>query len=118
LDSNKYLVHACLEGPEAGVYYRGSGEITEGNWDTTITLPDYTSALATAFTVHLTPIYNPKYGSVLVSATRVVNGQFTVHAAAPCEFDWLVYGKRGNVNVEPDKSTSNVMGDGPYKYIV
>jgi len=24
----KHLVHVCLEGPEAGVYYRGKGEIT------------------------------------------------------------------------------------------
>ena len=28
LDDSKYLVHACLEGPEAGIYYRGDGEIT------------------------------------------------------------------------------------------
>ena len=26
-DENKYLVHVCLEGPEAGVYYRGKAEV-------------------------------------------------------------------------------------------
>ena len=30
-DSSKYLVHVCLEGPEAAVYYRGKGEITNNN---------------------------------------------------------------------------------------
>ena len=29
LKNDKYLVHACLEGPEAGVYYRGTGKIKE-----------------------------------------------------------------------------------------
>jgi len=28
LNKDKYLVHACLEGPEAGVYYRGERLIT------------------------------------------------------------------------------------------
>ena len=28
IHNDKYLVHSCLEGPEAGVYYRGEGEIT------------------------------------------------------------------------------------------
>jgi hypothetical protein len=25
INTNQYLVHVCLEGPEAGVYYRGKG---------------------------------------------------------------------------------------------
>jgi hypothetical protein len=27
IDTSKYLIHACLEGPEAGVYYRGKATI-------------------------------------------------------------------------------------------
>ena len=30
IDESKYLIHACLEGPEAGVYYREEGKITNG----------------------------------------------------------------------------------------
>ena len=39
----KYLVHACLEGPEAGVYYRGSAKITEGD-SIKVQIPEYTKA--------------------------------------------------------------------------
>ena len=28
-NTNKYLIHACLEGPESGVYYRGKTFITK-----------------------------------------------------------------------------------------
>ena len=47
-DSSKYLVHVCLEGPEAAVYYRGKGEITNNN-SVVIYLPDYVKNLATDF---------------------------------------------------------------------
>jgi hypothetical protein len=40
LNPEKYLVHGCLEGPEAGVYYRGLGTIY--NNICVITLPKYT----------------------------------------------------------------------------
>jgi hypothetical protein len=33
------------------------------------------------------------------------------------DFYWHVYGKRHDIEVEPDKATTNVRGDGPYKYI-
>ena len=44
--ANKYLVHVCLEGPEAGVYYRGKGEIINGA-SVVIHLPHYFCALCT-----------------------------------------------------------------------
>ena len=52
LDKDKYLIHACLEGPEAGVYYRGRGEIKRDS--VRIDLPDYAKKLATDFTVQVT----------------------------------------------------------------
>jgi hypothetical protein len=57
LDSDKYLVHACLEGPEAGVYYRGESQIFD-NSSTTIILPHYVSSIATEMTVYVTPIFD------------------------------------------------------------
>jgi hypothetical protein len=109
-------VHACLEGPEAGVYYRGTGEITN-NVSTTIDLPSYVSALATNFTVSVTPIYDESnLDSCNYKVSKVKNGSFTVYGANG-EFFWVVYGERVPVNVEPLKSETNVKGDGPYKWI-
>jgi hypothetical protein len=117
LDKERYLVHACLEGPEAGVYYRGTGEITN-NVSTTIDLPSYVSALATNFTVNVTPIYNksaPSF-SYACQVSEVENCSFTIYGLNG-RYNWVVYGERVPVNVEPLKSETNVKGDGPYKWI-
>ena len=88
---SKYLIHACLEGPEAGVYYRGKATI-ENNEFVTIKLPDYVELLASNFTIQITSICN--------------NGNFY----------WYVYGTKDNILVEPEKSAINIQGDGPYKW--
>jgi hypothetical protein len=113
-DESKYLVHACLEGPEAGVYYRGTAVIADLETSVTITLPEYVDALATEFTVQVTPIYN---GSVrTLNVSRISNNKFTVYGDSG-EFDWHVYGRRLAVDVEPKKSSANVLGTGPYRWI-
>jgi hypothetical protein len=63
LESERYLVHGCLEGPEAGVYYRGQAQLPwkkenmRSNHTTMrVDLPDYTVAFSN-FTVHLTPVF-------------------------------------------------------------
>ncbi len=112
-DENKYLVHVCLEGPEAGVYYRGKGEITN-NESVEVVLPHYVEKLAYDFTVQVTPIYGNKM--VTLNASEVENNMFKVHGEN-AKFHWVVYGSRHEVNVEPDKADVNVKGDGPYLYI-
>jgi hypothetical protein len=112
-DKNKYLVHACLEGPESGVYYRGKGEITNGE-NVTILLPYYVEALATDFTIQITPIFKGK--NITLNASEVVNNNFTVYGEN-CKFFWLVQGKRDNIEVEPIKKNVDVKGTGPYKWI-
>jgi hypothetical protein len=113
-DESKYLVHACLEGPESGVYYRGTAEIADLESSVTITLPDYVDALATDFTVQITPIYN---GTIrTLNASRVSNNRFTVYGDSGA-FSWHVHGRRAVVDVEPKKSDVVVQGDGPYKWI-
>jgi len=113
-DDSKYLVHACLEGPEAGVYYRGTGTIADLESSAEILLPDYVDTLATDFTVQVTPIYN---GSVRVLNTSCVsNSRFTVYGDSG-DFHWHVYGRRAAVNVEPKKSDAKVHGEGPYRWI-
>ena len=115
-NNNKYLVHACLEGPEAGVYYRGEGEITN-NESTIIKLPDYVAKIAYQLTVNLTPINDDGTKKQLIlTSSRVKNNEFTVYGPN-CEFFWTVYGKRHDINVEPLKQLTQVKGTGPYTWI-
>ena len=113
---DSYLVHACLEGPEAGVYYRGESKI-ENNQSVVVKLPDYVSSFATNFSINITPIYSDDSDENIVYKTsRVKDNAFTVHGKNG-SFYWIVYGQRGKVDVEPKKSEVQVSGDGPYKYI-
>lgn len=115
-ESNKFLVHACLEGPEAGVYYRGKAAIQNGE-SVVIQLPDYVENLAKNFTVHITEIYNEATKGVSnpLKTTEVANNQFKVYGNNGAFF-WIVYGERLSIDVEPSKSTP-VYGSGPYKWI-
>jgi hypothetical protein len=113
-NENKYLVHACLEGPEGGVYYRGKATITN-NESTIIELPSYVSKLASEFTIQLTPILNRKH-QIILGASEIINNTFTVYGEN-CSFYWLVIGQRCTIEVEPHKSNVDVKGDGPYKWI-
>jgi hypothetical protein len=112
-DSNKYLVHTCLEGPEAGVYYRGTGKILNSQ-SVKIKLPHYVSTLAYDFTINITPIYDGKIH--ILNAGMVDNNTFTVYGDN-CEFFWTVFGKRFDINIEPVKTSVDVKGNGPYLYI-
>jgi hypothetical protein len=113
-DRNKYLVHACLEGLDVGVYYRGTSRINN-NESVIVELPAYVKNLATDFTVHLTQVYNENECMSLV-CSEVENNRFTVYGDN-CEFFWVVHGKRGDIDVEPLKTDVTVKGDGPYKWI-
>ena len=116
LDKERYLVHGCLEGPEAGVYYRGKAQIPEGDNSVLIRLPDYTTSLAGDYTIHLTPRYSGSTAAVSYLASDVEGGAFTVYGP-PGRFFWHVYGTRAAVEVEPLRSSVEVRGDGPYKWI-
>jgi hypothetical protein len=114
-DPDRYLVHACLEGPESGVYYRGEAEL-DGK-QVQITLPHYVSDLASNFTVQLTQIFaGPEDSFARLAAGRVVGGNFVVYGD-PCTFAWHVYGTRQVIDTEPKRDAVEVFGDGPYRYI-
>ena len=113
-DNDRYLVHACLEGPEAGVYYRGTSEIID-NQSVTIELPSYVPGWATHISVLVTAIYDGKVKTFAASDVDR-NGKFVVYGENG-RFNWLAMGKRASVNVEPLKSEINVSGFGPYKWI-
>lgn len=112
-DNNKYLVHTCLEGPEAGVYYRGRAHITN-NFSTAIQLPEYVENLAYDFTIQVTPIYNGKI--ITLNVSEVTDNKFMVYGEN-CSFYWNLIGKRFDIEVEPYKNDVVVKGSGPYKWI-
>lgn len=109
---DKYLVHACIEGPEAGVFYRGQGEITN-NHNTVIHLPEYTKNLALDFTIYVNAIYD---GTIKIyNFTEIENNSFQVYGVNG-KFNWLVIGKRYNIEVEPFKDNIFIRGNGPYRW--
>lgn len=113
INENKYLVHVCLEGPEAGVYYRGKSEILNGEY-VEVELPCYTNKLAYDFTVNITPIYKGKL--IVLNAGEVENNKFKVYGENS-RFHWTVFGKRYDIDVEPNKFDVSVKGEGPYLYL-
>jgi hypothetical protein len=110
LNDKKYLVHACLEGPEAGVYYRGQGRIDNDDF-TEISLPHYVDKIATNFTVQIAAMSNNLY-----YVSEVENNKFKVFGKNG-SFYWVVYGQRTKIEVEPDIGSVSVKGEGPYKWI-
>ena len=116
--SNKYLQHACLEGPEAGVYYRGHSEI-KNDLNTIIELPDYADKIAKNFTIHLNQKVNfdeEKVEPIVYTASDIKDNKFKVFGKNG-KFDWVVYGERHSIEVEPPKTDYTLHGDGPYTYL-
>jgi len=118
--NDKYLVHACLEGPEVGVYYRGKGEIVNNKF-VLIKLPNYVSNLAYNFTIQITTIYNEDlmddWSERNYKAGQVIDNSFKVYGNKNGLFYWTVYGERAKIDVEPLKNNTLVKGTGPYTWI-
>jgi len=127
---NKHLVHVCLEGPEAGVYYRGEARIEKDKKSVLVELPNYVSTLARDFTVHLTSIIDEeKEGEgegegereglhyYIYRSSKVIENKFRIHGP-PGLVHWQVFGKRHEVETEPLKFMYEKRGDGPYTYLL
>jgi hypothetical protein len=116
-------VHACLEGPEAGVYYRGTASIPADVNFVELRLPYYVDSLATEFTVQVTPVIENEADFLIPSlaVTRVTLGKFKVFKTNKITFtstfDYLVFGKRCAIEVEPEKSKVVIKGQGPYTWL-
>ena len=122
-DPNRYLVHACTEGPTADVFYRGEGQLTNGIC--VITLPDYFEDVAEAEgrSVMVTPIADEYGPAANLAAHEIHNGQFLVEQVGGYHvpnqrFWWRVDAVRKGTafEVEPLKTSIQVMGEGPYTY--
>lgn len=113
---NKLLVHACLEGPEAGVYYRGKIYVQKS---AEIILPDYVSKLATDLTIYITPFEEKvDEDNIIFPAykTQKTEKGFKVFSSIPHTYDWMILGKRFDIDVEPDKKDIQIYGNGPYRW--
>lgn len=99
---DKQLVHACLEGPENGVYYRGEAVLNNGV--AAVTLPEYFEALTRAEgrTVLLTPQFSDDEIISCLAASQVRDGQFRVRSidgANPSQrFYWEVKAVRADLD--------------------
>jgi hypothetical protein len=117
INDEQYLVHVCLEGPENGVYYRGTGEI-KNNEFTVIDLPNYVSSFVNNFSIQVTPIYNGTKNNIL-QVSEVLNNSFNVYGENT-KFYWVVYGTRYDIpklEIEPNKDNVLINAIGPYQWI-
>ena len=91
--ANHRLSHACIEGPEIGVYYRG--KLIDS---TTIELPEYWRGLVDpeSITVNLTPhgCYQELFVKAIEWGTKVI---IQNNSGGPINCSYVVYGKRKDV---------------------
>ena len=119
---DRYLVHACFEGPEAAVYYRGHVQLDRRGRQQ-VELPDYFTKLVRAGTetVQVSAVLErdtDPFGPC--AATAVKDGRFTIRGHPSQRIAWRVEGERADVptlNVEPRRADVIVGGDGPYQWI-
>ena len=116
------LVHASIEGPEAGVYYRGEAELDNG--EASVDLPAYFEALTRAEhrTVLVTPILDDDGSACPLAVSAVQNGQFRVRALDKREqrqrFYWEVKAVRADiepVEVEIERNEPDMRGSAPWR---
>jgi hypothetical protein len=76
----RQLVHACIEGPEAAVYYRGEARLHHGT--AAVRLPDFFEALTRAEgrTIQLTAKFSGDEPISALAASAVEGGAFRVRA--------------------------------------
>jgi hypothetical protein len=101
---NKYnqqrLIHSTLEGPEYGVYYRGTGQLDNGAAQ--IDLPEYFEALADkeSATIQFTPVFGLSNLTIKSNddCAVIYNNKFCVCTDASGNqnqcFHWFVQGRR------------------------
>lgn len=118
LYNDKFLSHACIEGPTADVFYRGTGEIT--NTFAEIVLSDFAEKFLKDFNFQISPIIKDINKIVFSDEDYSVeksdkSNVFKVFGP-PGKFCWIVHSTREEFEVEPFKHNIIIKGDGPYTY--
>lgn len=125
LDEERYMLHATLEGPEGGVYYRGTARLHDGR--AMVRLPYYFEALTRREdrTILLTNIDGgDRLWVEKQDGEKIRDGVFVVVSDNPLsvqEFDWEVKAVRSDMaplNVEPHRDEVVVQSFGPYAFAV
>lgn len=97
-DPSREIFYASLEGPEAGIYARGTGRLEGGR--AVVRLPEHFTAVANpvGLTVQLTPSSADTYGLAVVekSPTSIVV-QELAGGVGNFAFDWVVHAARGDI---------------------
>ena len=88
-------MHGSLEGPEHGIYLRGTIEASKG---CEIELPDYWEAMCDDYTVQLTP-----HGPYTVFIKEKLKGKVMVASSSKdYKFDYYIVGSREEIEVVQD----------------
>lgn len=90
-DASTDLVYACVEGPEAAMYVRGTATLTAGH--VVVDLPRHFAAMAAAeaITVQLTPLSPMSRGLCVVrKSTDSFDVRELMNGSGTYEFDWEV----------------------------
>jgi hypothetical protein len=109
VDPSKAIVYACLEGPEAGTYQRGTAQLTAGR--ATIELPDHFAKVTAdqGLTVQLTPVgeWLDLY-VVEKSPDRIVVAEASGREGS---FDYLIQGvRKGYENYQVVRGREEIPG--------
>jgi hypothetical protein len=119
VDRDRYLVHACLEGPENGLYYRGKGVVPENEKSVLVQLPRYACLIGGDWTIQLTAqgSFNRFYATEVADDDGFVG--FRVFAEQPGKFYWIVHGRQKDkpLETEPRKADVVLRGQGPYTFL-
>jgi hypothetical protein len=119
----KYLVHACLEGATADVYYRGRAEIQISREFVNVKLPNYYYHIVESgsSTIQLTAIGRPfaPIGGEILERENIIRVWTDTRYNANIPFYWEIKGKRKDTDfkVEPEKDEVEVKQWGPYTYM-
>jgi hypothetical protein len=94
-DPRLQIYYGALEGPEAGLYIRGTASLVGGR--ARVTLPEHFALVASdqGLTAHLTPRSPDSHGLAVVRlAKNTLEVAELGRGAGAYEFDYLVYGQR------------------------
>ena len=121
---DRYLVHACLEGATADVFYRGVNMIEIGQKYVDVELPDFYGELVQpgSSTLQLTVSGEPffRLGGEIFESRNMIRVYLDNTYNKVCRFYWEVKGERKNTafDGEPLKKDVKVCGFGPYTYYI
>jgi hypothetical protein len=96
--AEKEILYVSLEGPEAGIYVRGTATLVDGKAE--IALPEHFTAVARedSVTVQLTPRSADTYGLAAVSASpQGISVRELRGGTGSFQFDYMVQAERGDV---------------------